>query len=234
MRRRESGFRRFLKVAMLVLCDLMFLNVIVFFVLFYFYPGSDYGLPAFLVTMAFAILGIVFVTRLLWRELRLERTSASPGWAEMYLKLRGLAFEMPPPANASENEPYAVIMDMGLDQTVVTLVSTSAGDASLYFSNGGGIVGGIGHAPVRKAAKKFVAHSGQFLDKMQMTTANPFPKTGEVRFCCLTKAVKYEGTDSLANAAGEPSPYGPFEFSPFESLFMSAQDVITELRQIAE
>ena len=44
-------------------------------------------------------------------------------------------------AKVAEGKPVAVMMEMGLREAVSTLVAVVDGTTSLYFSNGGGMIG---------------------------------------------------------------------------------------------
>src|ERR1700677_1402473 len=76
--------------------------------------------------------------------------------APVYLSLRSSAIGRTPEELGLEpaSDPsvaYGVVMDWGmatpggLKTAVATLTSFSSGDASLYLSTGGGVIGGIGH-----------------------------------------------------------------------------------------
>ncbi len=56
----------------------------------------------------------------------------------------------------SEDEVSAVVMDWPLGGQTITVLSSSNGDASLYTTATFGIIGGIGHEQVRRAAVAFV------------------------------------------------------------------------------
>jgi hypothetical protein len=45
---------------------------------------------------------------------------------------------------SSEGVPLGVLMETGYDSATVTLFALSDGTTSLYFSNGGGVIGGQG------------------------------------------------------------------------------------------
>src|SRR5689334_20306335 len=87
--------------------------------------------------------------------------------------------------NAEGPQPYGVLMDMSQPRAVVTLVSFITGDASLYFSSGGGMLGGIQHESVRRAAVELVALSQGFLPHFNQVTAFPGPAEGAIRFYIL-------------------------------------------------
>jgi len=60
-------------------------------------------------------------------------------------------------------------MDWDLGDGIATFISFSTGDASMYLSSGGGLIGGGHHENVSVAAKTFVDKAQQYLDK---TTKN--------------------------------------------------------------
>ena len=124
----------------------------------------------------------------------------------------------------STHEPFAVVMDIGYTQAVVTVVSFASGDASIYFSTGGGVLGGVGHESVRKAAIAFVHESSHLTGKMQPAANCPYPAPGAVRFYVRTNA----GT-LAAEAPEKELASGKSALSP---LYIAGQDVITQLRLI--
>ncbi len=147
----------------------------------------------------------------------------------VFEKLRRRALETTPESlgqagAVSENEPYGVLMEMGMQDSVVTLACFADGDAGLYYRSGGGVKGGIAHDNVRKVAKEFVALAPKVLPKMVPSTTHPLPGAGKVRFYALThKGVFTREMDR--EALGE----SPNEFS---ELFYSGQEVVTQMRQV--
>jgi hypothetical protein len=82
--------------------------------------------------------------------------------------------------------PYVAVMELAFPDAVVSVVTASTGDASLYFSTGGGVIGGIGHEPVRQAAIAFVSASANHLASFTPTTTLEHPGKGQVRFFIRT------------------------------------------------
>jgi hypothetical protein len=121
---------------------------------------------------------------------------------------------------------FGVLMEMGFEGATVTLVSFTTGDASLYLSTGGGIIGGIGHETVRNAADALVATAQGALPQLTKTAAFPRPDTGQVRFYVLTNRGVY-ASESVAEVQLGNTPH------PLSALFFAGHNVITELRQIA-
>ena len=121
---------------------------------------------------------------------------------------------------------WGVLMEMGYPEAVVTLVSLADGTTSLYFGNGGGIIGGGGYPGVAKASKKLVSHSEEYFKSMTPTTSFPLPAVRRVKFYILTFQGEFTA-DIDEKELGE----GRHDLSP---LFYSGQAVITQLRLNAE
>ncbi len=105
---------------------------------------------------------------------------------------------------------------------VATLTSFQTGDASLYLSTGGGVIGGVGRATVRDAAIAFVEAATPYLKHMDLSTDFPKPAQGMVRFYVLTTRGIHTAEFTEADLGGNK-----LEFSP---LFYAGQEVLTRLR----
>ena len=117
---------------------------------------------------------------------------------------------------------WGVVMDMGYASAVVTLVSLMDGTVSLYFGNGGGIIGGGQHEKVRQAGKALIAAAEGFRDVAKPTTSFPLPDVGRIGFYLLTvSGVLTAERDQKELVAGKDR---------LLRLFLSANDVLTELR----
>lgn len=150
---------------------------------------------------------------------------------DAYLGLRNIWFTSTPEDFGTQYEPgsavpYAVVMDMGISGEVATLGSSNSGEASLYFSNGGGILGGGDYEDVRAASVEFVRVSTGLVEKMKLTTEFPLPNDGMVKFYLVTPSGVYTTDEMNADVLAR----GDQEFS---SLFLAGNDVITELRLIS-
>ena len=123
-----------------------------------------------------------------------------------------------------DDEVIAVVMDWPLGEQTVTVLSSSGGDASLYTTSTFGIIGGIGHEKVRRAAVAFVGCAQHFLSITHLTTAYPYPDSQSLCFYMVTPT----GVRTIS------FPFSAIEQadSPARALFSYGQQVVTELRLI--
>jgi len=113
-------------------------------------------------------------------------------------------------------------METGLDAGTATVVGFSDGSASIYLSSGGGMIGGHGQEPIRRAAQKFVATAREYQPQMHITTEFPFAEKDQTIFYLLTDDGGY--TDS---ASTEELATGNHRLS---GLFISGQEIVTQYR----
>lgn len=136
-------------------------------------------------------------------------------------------------ANAGElgvesapNQTFLAVMDLAYPEAIVSLVCISSGDASLYFSNGGGVIGGGEHQSVRTAAIAFLRESESNIAQMTAPSGIKYPSVGNVIF--------YVRTPETLVASNELSEAVlAAENSPLSRLFFAAQNVIAHLRETA-
>lgn len=121
---------------------------------------------------------------------------------------------------------YGVIMDWEMGEGIATTVSYQTGDASLYLSSGGGVIGGGQHENVNNAAKQLVSLAQTFLDKATKTETTPLPTTNQVKFYLLTNNGIYVGQDVMSNFENNSSEW--------LKLFEEGNKVLTELRMTTE
>jgi hypothetical protein len=151
--------------------------------------------------------------------------------ADMYVQLRESILRTGPAEigvapTAEHPRVYGVLMEIGYEQAVATLVSVVDGSTSLYFSTGGGIIGGGEHPDIATASIAFVDASAKFLAMLSPTTTFPSPAVGRVRFHVLT----FSG--GLTGEAGQDE-LGQREHA-LAPLFYAGQAVITQLRLLEE
>jgi len=146
--------------------------------------------------------------------------------AEIYTKLRAQAFGATAKALGTREQTFGVIMETGYPEAVVTLVALSDGTASLYFSNGGGMIGMGQHEGPAIAARSLISFADHNLKQLAPASETPLPRPGYTRFYVLT-----QGGTLTAEAKEADLGENRHVLSP---LFYSAQELITEMREVEE
>jgi hypothetical protein len=121
---------------------------------------------------------------------------------------------------------YGIIMDWGMNGAVATTISYQTGDASLYLSSGGGVIGGGQHQNVNNAAKQFVNLAQTYLDKAVKTEKTDLPSADEIRFYLLTTKGVFVGKEQMNHFENKTSEW--------LELFEEGNKVLTELRLTTE
>jgi hypothetical protein len=147
--------------------------------------------------------------------------------AEVYTGLRDQVLQLEPGAigqkDAAQATVYAVLMETGYPEAVATLVGVSDGTASLYFSNGGGIIGGGEHEPVRKVCGEFLRLAQDYVSKSDITDTFPLPKQGYVRCYLVTPGGVYTFEAPVDELGYKRHPCSP--------LFLKGHELITVIRE---
>ncbi len=126
----------------------------------------------------------------------------------------------------NQTKIYGVIMDWDVGEGIATLVAFKSGDASLYFSSGGGMIGGSGHESIKKAANEFINKAENFLNKTTKTQVTPLPEKSGINFYFLTNKGKFVSKESMKNLEDSSSDW--------LDLFEEGNKLITEIRLITE
>lgn len=148
--------------------------------------------------------------------------------ADAYSGLRNMVFSTKPDSIRIKlkvpGEVWGVVMETGYPKAVASLVALADGTVSLYFSNGGGIIGLGPHPGPHLSAQSLLASSQQFSTQMQPAKNYPLPKTSYTRFYPLTgegvRTVEAKD-DDLANNLHALSP-----------LFYKGHELISEVRAV--
>jgi hypothetical protein len=149
---------------------------------------------------------------------------------EMYLRLRELALQATSEIAGGlpqdpAGKPFAVVTDIGYPKGIATVVAMIGGTASIYFSTGGGFIGGgERHEAIQMAAKHAVETAQEELNWMHATTSLTPPQPGDVAFYVLTK-------DGILSASATEAELLSSR-APLRSLYLAVQDVITKYRLI--
>lgn len=117
---------------------------------------------------------------------------------------------------------WGILMETGYPQAVVTLVSLADGTTSLYFSHGGGVIGGGQHETVARASKSFVIAAEGYYPKMTLTKSFPFPPVGRVKFYVLTYSGIYPMYINENDLGNLIEFRDEFEFSPRPEILAEA------------
>jgi hypothetical protein len=118
---------------------------------------------------------------------------------------------------------WSVLMETGYPAAVASLVTVADGTTSLYFSNGGGIIGAGRHERVRAAAALFISAGDNNVAVFAPATEHPVPEVGRVRFYLRTFDGLLTAEASEADLAGNKHRLTPF--------FLLGQRVITAIRE---
>ena len=148
-----------------------------------------------------------------------------------YEGLRNIALHVTPEQldlklSTEGTEVYGVIMDWEMNGAVATTAAYSTGDASMYTSTGGGVIGGGQHPNVNTAAKQLIVLAQSFVEKAEKTETTPLPQTNTVKFYFLTNKGFYSGEEVMTNFENSSSKW--------LKLFEEANNVLTELRKTSE
>jgi hypothetical protein len=117
-------------------------------------------------------------------------------------------------------------METGYPKAAASLVALADGSASIYFSSGGGIIGGQPHEAINTASRRLVELANQHLPKMSPATQYPLPTDGRVKFYMLT-------TQGIFSADAVEEHLGAGNHS-LSALFFAGHEVITALRESSE
>jgi hypothetical protein len=175
-----------------------------------------------------AILAWQYFTSEADRISRREELSATPKAAERdnpYLDLRALALSTTPETFhlKSDAEVYGVVMDWNVGSGIVTVTSLLSGDASMYTSSGGGVIGGVGHKTVRDAAIAFVKSCSDYRKHFSNSADTSAVSEGSIKFFLLTGRGRLVAEEKLENFDNSSSP--------LLGLFIEANKVIARLRE---
>jgi ADP-ribosylglycohydrolase len=158
------------------------------------------------------------------------RGSAASG-EQVYQGLRAQILTLDPAAAGLQPEPghsvvWGVLMETAYPRGTATLVALADGTTSLYFSTGGGIIGGGFHQAVATATRSFLADLEDHLSMLRPDPDVTLPAAGQV----IIRALTYTGRMS-AEASEDDLGHGRHQLSP---VFHAAHRVIAELRLVEE
>jgi hypothetical protein len=151
-------------------------------------------------------------------------------FADNYLELRKQAFSASPKdLQLTEDrigKIYGIIMETGYPEAIFSLIAFAEGSVSLYFSNGGGIIGIGQHEKPRKIALEYINQANDFLKYASETKEFLHPNNKETIFYFLT----FDGIfyyKYIENNFGNNK-------NDLSELFHKAHELISEARNIEE
>ncbi len=116
----------------------------------------------------------------------------------------------------------AVVMETGYESAVASLVTVADGSASLYFSNGGGMIGSGHHDGVRDQAATLFIQASQTIEQFTAPPSCPLPELGATVFYLVTRG----GIVS----AGATNKELESDSHPLTALFAQGHNVISAIR----
>lgn len=188
------------------------------------------GVKMRILVFAVAVIAVVAAVALLVRSRPSSADSSAPTHdpAKVTADLRGRLlrgtasqFSIKPVAGV-----WGVLMETGYPEAAATLVALGDGTASLYFSSGGGVIGGGPHPSINAAARHLVELAGRNSSRMKPTSEFPLPGSGDTTFYVLT-------TNGVLRADAREETLGGGAH-PLSELFFAGHEVITGLREVSE
>jgi len=148
-----------------------------------------------------------------------------------YYDLRRMALKITPDLVGAQStgratRVFGVVMDWDTGEGTVTVAAYQNGDASMYVSSGGGIIGGAQYRKVRKAVRSFVDLGQDYIGKAEKTTTTLLPDRHSVGFYLLTNKGTFHAQEEM-----KAIEYGNSDWRP---LFQEANKVLERLRQVSE
>ena len=142
--------------------------------------------------------------------------------ADTYKHLRAQALQLIAAQAGIADPTFGVLMETGYPEAVVSLLALADGTASLYFSNGGGIIGSGQREGPAVAARSLVGFAAHNLGYLVEAVDYPLPQPGRTRFYVLT-------SNGVLTADAPEHDFGENRhvLSP---LFYAAQELMTEIR----
>jgi hypothetical protein len=149
--------------------------------------------------------------------------------SDAYLDLRELILRTEPHRHGwapSERLPrvWGALVEVGLPEGPVTLVSLVDGTTSLYLGNGGGTIGAGEAAPIAEASLDLLAALEAALEHLGPVWDFSLPETGRVRFVVLTYAGAFG-----ADAAEAELVTGRH---PLSAAFAASSDVLAGIQRL--
>ena len=152
------------------------------------------------------------------------------GAQSRYMELRKMVLHVDPAEIAVGEGGWqgasVALMEMPVGDATATIMAVADGTVSLHTSTGGGTIGAGEHLSARRAGERFLKAAADSAPFMTPTSDFPLPSDGMVRFHVRTP----EG-DVTDEAPEETLRARRHRLAP---LYLAGQDLMTEIRVIAE
>ncbi len=159
-------------------------------------------------------LGFIVYFRLRDRKrARSQRVPAAPVAAsqpsEIFLDMRNRALRMTVAdlnVDPIKNRLFGVVVEHDNNYGYNALIMFCTGDASFYYSDGGGIIGGIGREKVREGVSEVMESAIKYLPLAVRTDDIALTPPGHISFFFLTNNGIYAIQGSMSAYGGATSP----------------------------
>lgn len=176
------------------------------------------------------VAGIVFLLFSFKKKAGPQKADKAPSQRNEYEGLKRLAYsttyeQLHLPDAAGKEVLYGVLMDWDYDgKAIITIVTYRTGDASLYFSTGGGIIGGVTHAEIVRASKALITQAESLLPDAGSADTALRAEPGMLKFYFMTTKGKYTIRDKVDNVYNGSST--------LSSLFAKVNELINAMRKV--
>ena len=148
---------------------------------------------------------------------------------EIFQELRNMVITADPEEFGlakTDGPVWGLLMETGYAEGSFTLVAIRDGTVSIYFANGGGMIGIGQHETPRRIASELLALAPNYLSETTITTNYPVPTDGLTRFYFLT-------FDGVRTVEGKEDDMGNNQHA-FSPLFHKAHELIGAARELDE
>jgi Flp pilus assembly protein TadD len=117
---------------------------------------------------------------------------------------------------------WGILMEFGYPGASVTLFALADGHTSLYYSHGGGVLGGGLHESVRQAVTPFIEMANRCFKHLTPAESFPVPAAEHTTFYALTDSGVFTGGGRTDDLGDDQHPLSP--------LYHAGHEVLTQLR----
>lgn len=110
-----------------------------------------------------------------------------------------------------DGDVYGVIVEIGVEGTVVIVAGFKDGTSRLIMGKGGGVLGNKNDFPFesRQVARQLVVAAGPLLSAVPIETGRPLPRQGSARFAILTQGGAHSAERPISILEGQKDDLTP-------------------------